>query len=332
LTHYFNFTASFICFFIFFCIFGLFESSAVGENIDMSRARVTSSDNRLIEIEYDTFGSPSDPALLLIMGFTAQMVAWEEEFCKMFSDRGFHVIRFDNRDCGLSTHLDGVAVDTNAVIEAAMFETEMPAVPYTLSDMASDAVGLLDHLKISKAHILGASMGGMIAQTFAIDHPHRTLSLISVMSQPGEPEVGQPSPEAAIAIMAQPPKTREEYIESSTQWQVWQSKKYRSDEISFRNAARDFDRAFYPEGAPRQMAAIYASGRRTEQLAKLTCPTLVVHGLDDTLISPSGGERTAELIPSAKLLMVKDMGHDLPRPLWPAFVDAVVGHIAQVVA
>ena len=298
----------------------------------MSRARVTSSDNRLIEIEYDTFGSPSDPALLLIMGFTAQMVAWEEEFCKMFSDRGFHVIRFDNRDCGLSTHLDGVAVDTNAVIEAAMFETEMPAVPYTLSDMASDAVGLLDHLKISKAHILGASMGGMIAQTFAIDHPHRTLSLISVMSQPGEPEVGQPSPEAAIAIMAQPPKTREEYIASSTQWQVWQSKKYRSDEISRRNAVRDFDRSNYPEGGPRQMAAIYASGSRAEGLQQLSMPALVIHGTDDQLITPSGGERTAELIPGSKLLLIDDMGHDLPQPLWPVLIGAILDHVGQVVA
>ncbi len=296
----------------------------------MSRARVLSSDNRTIEIEYDTFGDASNPALLLIMGFTAQMVAWDVDLCTMFANRGMYVIRFDNRDCGLSTHLDGVAVNSDAVIAAAMFETEMPQVPYTLSNMAADSAGLLDHMGIERAHVLGASMGGMIAQTFAIEHPHRTLSLISVMSQPGEPEVGQPTPEAAAAIMAPPPKSRDEYIASSTQWQVWQSKKYRSNELSYANAARDFDRAFYPEGAPRQMAAIYASGRRTEQLAKLSIPTLVVHGLDDTLITPSGGERTAELIPDAKLLMLQDMGHDLPRPLWPVFVDAVVEHVASV--
>lgn len=296
----------------------------------MPRAQVQSSDNRAIEIEYDTFGNPADPALLLIMGFTAQMVAWNVDFCGLFVDRGYHVIRFDNRDCGLSTHLDGVESNADAVIAAAMFETEMPAVPYTLNDMAYDAAGLLDHLNISRAHILGASMGGMIAQTFAINFPERTLSLVSVMSQPGELDVGQPTDEAAIAIMAAPPASRDEYIASSTKWQVWQSKKYRSDELSYANAARDFDRAFYPEGASRQMAAIYASGSRAEQLALLSCPTLVIHGLDDTLITTSGGERTAELIPGAKLMLVDDMGHDLPRPLWPVFVDAVVEHVASV--
>lgn len=296
----------------------------------MPRAHVQSSDNRAIELEYDTFGNPADPALLLIMGFTSQMVAWDVDFCGMFVDRGYHVIRFDNRDCGLSTHLDGVDSNADAVIAAAMFETEMPTVPYTLNDMAYDAAGLLDHLKISRAHIIGASMGGMIAQTFAINFPERTLSLVSVMSQPGELAVGQPTDEAAVAIMATSPTSRDEYIASSTQWQVWHSKKYRSDELSYANAARDFDRAFYPEGAPRQMAAIYASGSRAEQLALLSCPTLVIHGKDDTLITTSGGERTAELIPGAKLMLVDDMGHDFPRPLWPVFVDAVVDHVASV--
>ncbi len=296
----------------------------------MPLAHVQSSDNRAIELEYDTFGNPTDPALLLIMGFSAQMVAWEVDFCEMFVDRGYHVIRFDNRDCGLSTHLDGVESNAHAVMAAAMFETAMPAAPYTLNDMAFDAAGLLDHLKISRAHILGASMGGMIAQTFAINFPERTLSLISVMSQPGEFTVGQPTDEAAVGIMATPPTSRDEYIASSTQWQVWHSKKYRSDELSYANAARDFDRAFYPEGASRQMAAIYASGSRAQQLALLSCPTLVIHGLDDTLITISGGERTAELIPGAKLMLVEDMGHDLPRQLWPVFVDAVVEHVASI--
>lgn len=290
----------------------------------MPQAQFTSTDNRSITLEYDTFGNPSDPALLLIMGYTAQMVAWEPEFCQLFVDKGLFVIRYDNRDCGLSTKLDGVAVNTDEVIKAALLEEPIPPVPYTLSDMAGDAAKLLDHLGIERAHILGASMGGMIAQTFAIEYPQRTASLISVMSTPGDPAVGQSTPEALAALLAPPPTSREEYIASSPKWQEWQSKKYRSDELSKRNAARDYDRMFYPEGAPRQLAAIYASGNRSDKLAQLNVPTLVVHGVDDTLITPSGGERTAELIPNAKLLMVKDMGHDLPKPLWPAFVNAVV--------
>ena len=290
----------------------------------MPQAQFTSTDNRSITLEYDTFGNPSDPALLLIMGYTAQMVAWEPEFCQLFVDKGLFVIRYDNRDCGLSTKLDGVAVNTDEVIKAALLEEPIPPVPYTLSDMAGDAAKLLDHLGIERAHILGASMGGMIAQTFAIEYPHRTASLISVMSTPGDPAVGQSTPEALAALLAPPPTSREEYIASSPKWQEWQSKKYRSDELSKRNAARDYDRMFYPEGAPRQLAAIYASGNRSDKLAQLNVPTLVVHGVDDTLITPSGGERTAELIPNAKLLMVNDMGHDLPKPLWPAFVNAVV--------
>jgi pimeloyl-ACP methyl ester carboxylesterase len=208
-----------------------------------------------------------------------------------------------------------------------LLEEPVPPVPYTLSDMANDARCLLDHLGIDAAHVLGASMGGMIAQTMAIDHPSRVRSLISVMSQPGDPAVGQPEPEAASILITPPPADREGYIDYSVKWQYWQSKKYRSDEISRRNAARDFDRAYYPEGGPRQLAAIYASGSRVEQLAAMTIPTLVVHGWDDTLITPSGGQRTAEVIPGSRLVMVDDMGHDLPRPLWPAFITEVVAHM-----
>ena len=296
----------------------------------MPRAAFTSSDNRNIELEYDHFGNPKDPALLLIMGFTAQMVAWEEEFCKQLADRGHFVIRFDNRDCGLSTKLDGVPSNSDAVIMAAMMETEMPPVAYTLSDMAADAAKLLDHLEIERAHIMGASMGGMIAQTFAIEHPHRTKTLISIMSQPGELTVGQPTQEAMELIVTPAPSNRDEYIAFAPKWQLWQSKKYRSDELSRRNAIRDFDRSNYPEGGPRQMAAIYASGSRAEGLQKLQIPTLVIHGTEDQLITPSGGERTAELIPNSTLLMVDDMGHDMPQPLWPLYLDAISKHTALV--
>ena len=285
-----------------------------------------------IELEYDTFGSPSDPAILLIMGFTAQMVAWEPDFCNLLAGGGLRVIRFDNRDCGLSSHLDGVESNSQAVIEAAILmqmgetasrQIEFPQVAYTLSSMAADAAGLLDHLGIERAHILGVSMGAMIAQTFAIEHPQRTLSLTSVMSQTGEFEYGQSMPEAMETLFAPTPLDREGYIKFSPRWQIWQSNKYRSDELSFAAASRDYDRAFYPEGGPRQLAAIYASGSRADALRQLNLPTLVVHGSDDTLIAPSGGERTAELIPGARFLMVDDMGHDLPRPLWPDFVAAV---------
>ena len=296
----------------------------------MPRASFTSTDNRQIELEYDHFGNPTDPALLLIMGFTAQMVAWEEEFCQQIADRGHFVIRFDNRDCGLSTKLHGVDSNSDAVIMAAMMETEMPPAPYTLSDMAADAMQVLDHLNIERAHIMGASMGGMIAQTVAIEHPHRVKTLISVMSQPGELTVGQPTQEAMELIVTPAPSDRDEYIAFAPKWQLWQSKKYRSDEVSRRNAIRDFDRSNYPEGGPRQMAAIYASGSRAEGLQKLQIPTLVIHGTEDQLITPSGGERTAELIPNSTLLMVDDMGHDLPQPLWPLYVDAISKHTALV--
>ena len=296
----------------------------------MPRAAFTSTDNRNIELEYDHFGNPTDPALLLIMGFTAQMVAWDEEFCKQLADRGHFVIRFDNRDCGLSTKLHGVPSNSDAVIMAAMMETEMPPVPYTLSDMAADAMQVLDHLNIERAHIMGASMGGMIAQTVAIEHPHRVKTLISVMSQPGELTVGQPTQEAMELIVTPAPSDRDEYIAFAPKWQLWQSKKYRSDEVSRRNAIRDFDRSNYPEGGPRQMAAIYASGSRAEGLQKLEVPTLVIHGTDDQLITPSGGERTAELIPNSTLLMVDDMGHDMPQPLWPLYLDAISKHTALV--
>jgi pimeloyl-ACP methyl ester carboxylesterase len=296
----------------------------------MPRVSFTSTDNRQIELEYDHFGNPTDPALLLIMGFTAQMVAWDEEFCTQLADRGHFVIRFDNRDCGLSTKLHGVPSNSDAVIMAAMMETEMPPVAYTLSDMAADAMKVLDHLNIERAHIMGASMGGMIAQTVAIEHPHRVKTLISVMSQPGELTVGQPTQEAMELIVTPAPTDRDEYIAFAPKWQLWQSKKYRSDEVSRRNAIRDFDRSNYPEGGPRQMAAIYASGSRAEGLQKLQVPTLVIHGTEDQLITPSGGERTAELIPNSTLLMVEDMGHDMPQPLWPFYLDAISKHTALV--
>ena len=276
-----------------------------------------------IEIEYETFGDPKNPALILMEGHGAQMVKWDTEYCKMFAAKNLYVIRFDNRDCGLSTKFDGIEVDLGAVLKAALLEETVPPVPYTLSDMAGDVVGLLDFLKIDRAHIFGVSLGGMIAQVLTIEHPTRVRSLISVMSMSGEPEFGQSTPEAIGALLSESPSDRSGYIEHSIVYQVYHSKKYRSDEFSKTSAARDFDRMYYPQGSTRQLAAVYASGRRTEQLRAIKTPTLVIHGKDDTLISPSGGERTAELIPNAKLVLVDDMGHDMPKPLWGYLVDLI---------
>lgn len=279
-----------------------------------------------INIEYDTMGNPSHPTLLWIMGFGAQLTAWNEDFMKLFVDQGFHVVRFDNRDCGLSYKHDGVMVDVDKVVMAAMMGDPPPPVPYTLSDMAADAVGVLDHLGIQKAHIIGASMGGMIAQTFAIEHPHRTQSLVSIMSIPGDLAYGTPTDEALTGLLTPPPPDRAGYIESAKTWAIWGSKKYFNLEEARERAGKEYDRSFYPEGPHRQQAAIYASGDRSEALAKLNTPTLVIHGTDDTLLTPSGGDRTAELIPGSVYLKVKDMGHDMPKELWPLFVDAISSH------
>ncbi|CAB4873290.1 unannotated protein [freshwater metagenome] len=285
----------------------------------------------MVELEYETIGSPADAPLLLIMGFTAQLTLWPQGLCQMLADRGFYVIRFDNRDCGLSTKLDGVEVDLGAVLTAALSERPdlLPPVPYTLSDMAADAVGLLDHLGIAAAHIMGASMGGMIAQTVAIEHPTRTLSLVSIMSTTGDPEVSQPEPEAGAVLLAPPPTDRSAYIENSVSSMIWQSKRYANPDRIREQAAADFDRSFYPQGSARQLVAIYASGRRSSLLPHLETPTLVIHGRDDTLLPPAGGFRTAELIPGANLLFMSDMGHDLPEPLWPVLVDAIVANTAR---
>jgi pimeloyl-ACP methyl ester carboxylesterase len=289
----------------------------------MPRANLTSG----IELEYETFGSSDDPTLLMVMGFTAQLTQWDVGLCEMFAAAGLHVVRFDNRDCGLSTRFDGQRADPGACMTALLSGTPMPEVPYTLSEMAADAVGLLDHLGVDRAHILGASMGGMIVQTMAIEHPARIASMVSVMSMPGDMAYGRPTPEALEILLSPPPAGRDEFIDSSVRSLVWASKRYGNADRLRANAARDYDRAFHPEGAPRQLAAIYASGDRSAALAEVTVPTLVIHGRDDTLIAPDGGIRTAELIPGAHLLLLADMGHDMPEPLWPVIVGAVSTHI-----
>ncbi|MDX2380717.1 MAG: alpha/beta hydrolase [Acidimicrobiia bacterium] len=280
-----------------------------------------------IELEYATAGDPADTPLLMVNGFTAQMISWRG-FIDVLVAQGLYVISFDNRDCGLSAKLDGQHVDVGKILAAQMAGEPLPDdVPYTLSDMAADGVALLEHLGIDRAHIAGSSMGGMIVQTMAIEYPDRIASLTSIMSGPGDQRVGRPTTEARDALLAPQPADRDEYVESFMLAEVWQSKKY-FDPVAVRElGAKSFDRSYYPEGATRQLAAVYASGDRSARLAALDVPTLVVHGRDDTLIKPDGGERTAELVPGARLLFVSDMGHDLPEPLWPMIAEAIGGHI-----
>ncbi len=283
-----------------------------------------------INIEYETVGDPARPTLLWIMGFGAQLTAWPAEFIRMFVDNGFHNVLFDNRDCGLSHKHDGVMVETDKVTMQAMLGDEVTVpVPYRLHDMADDAIGVLDHLGIEKAHVLGASMGGMIAQTLAIRHPHRVHSLTSIMSVPGDLAYGTPTDEALAVLLSPPAADRAAFVEGAANWAVWCSKKHFDVDEARERAGREYDRNFYPEGTHRQLAAIYASGDRSEQLRTLDVPTLVIHGRDDTLLTPSGGERTAELIPGSTFMFVSDMGHDLPRPLWSLLVDAISSHVRR---
>jgi pimeloyl-ACP methyl ester carboxylesterase len=285
-----------------------------------------------IELDYLTTGDPQHPPLLAVTGYTTQRTSWRQGYIDAIAAQGLHVIQFDNRDVGMSTKLDGQKVSPAAVLRAALAGEPLPPVPYTLSDMAADGIGLLDHLGIERAHIVGNSMGGMIVQTMAIEHPDRIASVTSVMSSPGDPRVGAPTPEARDALLAPPPAERAAYIEASLRTQVWASRRYWDPDAVKANAAAHFDRCFYPEGATRQLAAIYASGDRSDGLAALAVPMLVIHGRDDTLITPEGGERTAVLVPGSRLLLVSDMGHDMPEPLWPVLAEAIGGHVRASIA
>ncbi|MEI5102858.1 alpha/beta hydrolase [Streptomyces sp. PmtG] len=282
-----------------------------------------------VSIAYESFGDPKDPPVLLVMGFGAQMLAWHEDFCRALADRGRYVIRYDNRDCGLSTKFDDHPVDMGkfiAVVSSGDIPAALAMVPYRLLDMADDGLGLLTALGIERAHVVGASMGGMIAQTMALSCPERVLTLTSMMSSTGESEYGRPSPEAQSVLFSPKPADREGYVVAAERELVWASKRY-GDAVALQElAAASYDRAYYPAGIGRQLGAMILSGSRADALRELRVPTLVIHGLDDTLIDPSGGKRTAELVPGAELLLIPDMGHDRPRELWPQLIDAVVAH------
>jgi pimeloyl-ACP methyl ester carboxylesterase len=284
-----------------------------------------------IELAYDTFGDPADPPVLLVMGFGAQMIAWHDGFCRLLADRGRFVVRYDNRDSGLSTRLDDHPVDLAAFIGALTAgdrATAAAMIPYGLRDLAADGIGLLRALDLDRAHVVGASMGGMIAQTMAIEFPDAVLSLTSMMSTTGEPEYGQASPEAQQLLLTPKPSDREGYVAASERELLWASRRYGDREAIRELAGASWDRAYYPAGVPRQLGAIVLAEPRTDALRALDVPTLVIHGLDDVLIDPSGGRRTAELVPGARLLLLEDMGHDRPRPLWGTLVDAIAEHTA----
>jgi pimeloyl-ACP methyl ester carboxylesterase len=288
----------------------------VGHTIGrMPRARANG-----IDIEYETFGSPQASPLLLVMGLGAQMISWEEDFCEQLAARGFHVVRYDNRDTGLSTRMEAAGSPDMA---AALSGNPKPA--YRLDDMADDGVGLLDALDIKAAHIVGISMGGFIAQLIAINHPDRVLSLTSIMSGPSWREGVPPTPEGSAVLLAKPSSNREESIELT----LWARRALVGpgdpfDETFERaKAVRAFDRAYYPVGAGRQLVAILAAEDRLERLKGVHVPTLVIHGADDVLVPIENGRRVAAAVPGARFLELEGMGHDLPRRVWPLVIDAI---------
>lgn len=280
-----------------------------------------------IRLEYESFGRDTDPVALLIMGLGAQLTRWPVPLCEKLAARGFRVIRFDNRDIGLSTRFDGAAVpDLRMVVAARM--TGLPVkLPYTLHDMAADTIGLLDALRIQQAHLVGASMGGMIAQIVAADYPQRVLSLTSIMSTSGNPALPPPTPAAAAILMTRAPNpaNRDAYVAHGLNaLRTTGSPGYPFDEAAARERIlNEAARSYNPAGFARQIAAVTVSGDRREKIRRISAPTVVVHGADDPLVPPAAGRDTAENIPNAELRLIPGMGHDLPPPLYDTIIDAI---------
>jgi pimeloyl-ACP methyl ester carboxylesterase/uncharacterized damage-inducible protein DinB len=283
-----------------------------------------------IELVYDTFGESSAPPLLLIHGLGAQMVTWDAGFCRQLATRGYRVIRFDNRDIGLATWFDEAGVPDIMELYQAQTLDEAVQLPYTLEDMAGDAVGLLDGLGIESAHVVGASMGGMIAQLVAIHYPHRVRTLTSIMSTTGDSELPPPTPEAMSLLLTPPPTDRDGYLDSAVQSAaVLNGPGFPVDEQRVRErAALAFDRGLHPAGTTRQLAAVVASGSRRQALRAVTIPTLVIHGDADPLVPVAGGRDTAAAVPGAKLLIIEGLGHALPSTTWTQVIDAIARHAA----
>jgi pimeloyl-ACP methyl ester carboxylesterase len=285
-----------------------------------------------IEIEYETLGNKSDPALLLIMGLGAQLTLWPEALCEGLAKRGYFVVRHDNRDCGLSTDFDSSGVPNIADAIAKLMNGKKVDAPYLLGDMAADAIGLLDALGVTRAHMVGASMGGMIAQILAAEYPQRTRSLVSIFSTSGRPSLPPGKPEALAMLTAQPEgPAREQLIRHGMKLRtVIGSPGFRAPEAELRALVeRNIDRRYYPAGAARQYLAILASGDRVESLKTVQAPTLVLHGEDDPLLPVDGGRDVAQLVPGAVLQTYPGWGHDLPSQLVPTLVDRIAGFCAK---
>ncbi len=278
---------------------------------------------RGVTLCYETFGDPADPSIVLIMGLATQMIAWHEDFCEALAERGFYVVRFDNRDIGRSTHSDFRPPSVGQMLRRRVGPEQ-----YTLSDMAEDTATLMRKLEIAPAHVVGASMGGMIGQMLAAEHPEVVRSLTSIMSTTGSRWHGQPHPSVYRYLLRPPPHDREGYVERSAEvFGLVGSTGFPRDEQYVRErAGRSYDRGFDVRAGGRQLGAIIASGDRTDKLAHITVPTLVIHGTVDKLVRPSGGRATAKAIPGARLMMIEGMGHDLPRGVWPQILDAIAEH------
>ena len=284
-----------------------------------------------IEIEYESLGDPAGRPLLLLRGLGTQMIQWAEGFRQDLVAAGHQLVTFDNRDVGLSTHLDGAPTPTIAELLEARASGQAPKVAYTLDDMADDVVGLMDALELPSAHVAGISMGGMIVQQVAARHPDRILSMTSIMSSTGNPGLPAATPAAQAALAEPPPRERAPYIEYSLRGhRVFTGPVFPVDEQEYRElAGRVYDRAFDPAGVSRQMAAVVASGDRRPQLAGITTSTLVIHGDADPLIPVDGGRDTAANIRGAALRIVAGMGHSLPTQVWDEVVAAIAEHTAQ---
>ncbi len=285
-----------------------------------------------ISLEYETFGNPKDKPLLLIIGLGGQLIFWDEPLCRDLASRGYYVIRYDNRDVGLSTKFDQAGEPDVAETLGKILQGDKSAVAYTVEDMADDAAGLLAALDISAAHVCGMSMGGMIAQSLALRHPERVLSLTSIYSSTGNPELPQPKPEILGVLMTPPPPQRTSYVEHMLGvFKTLAGPAYPPDEAWTRAMmGTAFDRSFYPQGETRQLIAILAQENRKEKLSAIKIPTLVIHGTADPLMPVEGGKETAAAIPGANLILIEGMGHDLPHGgAWPQIIDALDQHIRK---
>ena len=281
-----------------------------------------------IDICYEIFGDANAEPMMLIMGLGAQMIHWDDDFCRQLAACGFRVIRFDNRDIGKSSKMSGGKRLTAVELLKLRFLKIPVAAPYRLRDMAEDTIALMDHLRVRSAHIVGASMGGMIAQEIAINFSERVRSLTSIMSTTGNPRIPPPTREATAVLMAPPPTSKEEYFARFAQtWKILRAGSFPEEEaLDPARAARSWERGLNPPGVGRQLRAILASGSRKERLRFVKAPTLVIHGTVDPLVHPQGGKDTAASIPGAKLVMIEGMGHALPMRMWPQIIGAIAEH------